>query len=235
MLFSLIELSPLGSDTTSTALSSTLHHLLYSPFHLTHLTNLVRHTFSDLASITPNAVNHLLYLRACIDESMRLAPPVPALLPRETLTGGIDIDSHHFPAGTVVGVPTYALHHKEEYFPLAFTFKPERWLHEDPDADADPAMNGHMEEKRDMIGDDKVAIESLKLAQSAFCPFSIGPRGCIGKGVAYAEVGVAVARLLWLYDLRLVEEAPMGCRGYAIRDLFVAGKDGPVVQFRLRL
>ena len=166
---------------------------------------------------------------------MRLAPPVPALLPREVLAGGLDIDGHHFPAGTVVGVPTYALHHNEKYFPDAAAFTPERWLHEDGDAEGHGKSEDYGWEKKEGITDSRTSTESLKLAQSAFCPFSIGPRGCIGKGVACAELGVAVARLLWLYDLRLVEEDGVKDGEYAITDLFVAGKRGPVVQYRLRL
>ena len=159
---------------------------------------------------------------------------MPALLPREVLAGGLDIDGHHFPAGTVVGVPTYALHHNEKYFPDAAAFRPERWLHEDGDAGVHRKPNGQVWEEKEGVAGSMTPTERLKLAQSAFCPFSVGPRGCIGKGVACAELGVAVARLLWLYDLRLVEEDRVKDGEYAITDLFVAGKQGPVVQYRLR-
>ena len=73
----------------------------------------------------------------------------------------------------------------------------------------------------------------VRLAQSAFCPFSVGPRGCIGKGVAYLELSIALARVLWLYDLRLVGGQTGG--EYTVKDCFVAEKSGPVVQFRRRL
>ena len=165
---------------------------------------------------------------------MRLAPPVPALLPREVLAGGLDVDGCHFPAGIVVGVPTYALQRNERYFSDAVAFRPERWLHGVSDAEGHGRLDGDVGDEKEGVNDDKISSESLKSAQSAFCPFSIGPRGCIGKGVAYAELGVAVARLLWLYDLRLVEEDGGKDREYAITDLFVAGKRGPVVQYRLR-
>jgi cytochrome P450 len=150
---------------------------------------------------------------------MRLSPPVPTLLPREVLPGGMDIDGYNVPAGTVVGVPIYPLHHNEEYYPDPFTYRPDRWL-------TAPGS------------DDKTAAEAVKLAQSAFCPFSIGPRGCIGKGVAYLELTVALARTLWLYDLRLapgMEDVGRDEKGmYGLKDIFVAEKDGPVVQFRRR-
>jgi len=147
---------------------------------------------------------------------MRLSPPVPALLPREVLAGGAEIDGHMFPEGTVLGVPAYAIHHKPEYYPDPFVYKPERWL---------VGEKGSRE------------AECLAVAQSAFCPFSIGPRGCIGKGVAYLELSVGLARTLWLYDMRLARGEAVG-RGddgqYQMWDIFVARKDGPVVEFRRR-
>ena len=115
---------------------------------------------------------------------MRLAPPVPSLLPREILQGGLEICGEHFPAGTVVGVPAYTLHHNPAYYPEPFSYKPERWMVADG---SDGGMNGK--------GGDAIlqTADAVKTAQSAYCPFSIGPRGCIGKGVAYLELSIALA------------------------------------------
>ena len=208
-----------GSDTTSTAFSSAFYYLLHNPSHLSSLAKEVREAFSSIEEIVPSSqLNSLRHLRACIDESMRLSPPVPSLLPREVLSGGLDIDGKHFPAGTVVGVPIYALHHNPTYYPDPFSFRPERWMTNE--------------------GSSVAEVEAMKMAQSAFTPFSIGPRGCIGKGVAYLELTVALARILWRYDLRLSEEEGVivGTRPgeYTIRDIFVAEKEGPLVQFRER-
>ena len=180
----------------------------------------MRSTFADVEDIVLGPqLTSCRYLRACIDEAMRLAPPVPALLPREVLSGGMTIDGHHFPEGTVVGVPTYAIHRKADYFPDPLIYKPGRWLVDDKAEEMD------------------ITAESLGLALSAFCPFSIGPRGCIGKGVAYLELSVALARTLFLYDMRLangedIGRAPDG--QYELSDIFVARKNGPIVQFRTR-
>lgn len=87
----------------------------------------------------------------------------------------------------------------------------------------------------------------MALAQSAFCPFSVGPRGCIGKALAYAELMTALARVLWTYDMKLAEGVRVGEgdeRGewgrqreseYQLRDSFTSLKDGPMVQFRERV
>lgn len=41
--------------------------------------------------------------------------------------------------------------------------------------------------------------------KAAFRPFSAGPRNCIGKNLAYAEMRLIMSRLLWNFDLELVD------------------------------
>ena len=38
-------------------------------------------------------------------------------------------------------------------------------------------------------------------------PFSVGPRACLGKGLAYNEMRVILARLFWNFDLELCPES----------------------------
>ena len=151
-----------GSDTTSTALAATIFYLVHNPKVLEKLVREVRAAFSDVEEIRHGpSLSKLHYLRACLDEAMRLSPSVGGVLPRLVLPGGVEIDGQQLPEGTVVGVPHYAIHHNSEYYPQPFEYKPERWI-----ADSEP----------------NVTAGSVSFGQSAFCPFSIGPRGCIGKG-----------------------------------------------------
>ena len=215
-----------GSDTTSTALAAAFFYLVHNPKALEKLTEEVRSTFSDIEEIHSSpTLNSCVYLRSVIDEAMRLSPPVGGLLPREVLSGGIDIDGLHIPEGCIVGTPHYALHHNPEYFPAPFEFIPERWI---PDSSA------------------IVTKETVATAQSAFCPFSIGPRGCIGKGVAYVELTTSLARVVYLYEMRLAPGDHVGegnpdlewgrqRKGeYQLMDSFTSLKDGPYVEFRER-
>jgi cytochrome P450 len=39
-----------------------------------------------------------------------------------------------------------------------------------------------------------------------FYPFSVGPRDCVGKIFALAEVRLILSKLLWNFDLRLGEK-----------------------------
>ena len=181
----------------------------------------VRSTFADVEHIhSGSALSSCHYLRACIDEALRLSPPVGALLPRVVLPGGATIDGHRFPAGVDVGSPIYAIHHNEAYHPDPFEFKPSRWL--------------------------SGSNEDVVLARSAFCPFSLGPRGCAGKALAYAEITLILARILWLFDMSLAGGARLGggdpgatpmrrrSNEYQLVDKFVGVGQGPLVAFRSR-
>lgn len=155
---------------------------------------------------------------------MRLSPPVPGILPRQVLPGGISIDDHHFPEGIDVGTSAYAIHHHPEYFADPFSYKPERWIVHPPE----------------------VSEEAVTLAQSAFCPFSVGPRACIGRSMAYMELKIALSRTLFMYDMRLAPRTNLGeghvdlewgrqrVGEFQLRDTFTAAKNGPLVQFRFR-
>ena len=57
-------------------------------------------------------------------------------------------------------------------------FLPQRWpSHSDP--------------KSEFAGDDRAACQ----------PFSLGTRNCIGKNLAYAEMRLILAKVLWHFDL----------------------------------
>ena len=110
----------------------------------------------------------------------------------------------------------YALHHQEQYHEDAFAFKPERWLEVD-----------------------------VARVQEAFFPFGIGPRACAGKGIAYAEMMVLIARMVWLFDMRLSEKETVYRYGvdkrprrkemeFQVFDSVIAITDGPMVEFRAR-
>jgi cytochrome P450 len=215
-----------GSDTTSTALASAFFYLVHNPATLDKLTEEITSTFSDLEEIHSSpALNSCTYLRAVVDEAMRMAPPVGGILPREVLPGGLEVDGMFIPEGLVVGTPHYAIHHNPAYYPDPFTFNPDRWI-----AGSSPS----------------VTKEAVDLAQSAFCPFSIGPRGCIGKGLAYGELTISLARVVYLYEMRLAPGTTLGegnpslewgrekKNEFQLRDSFTSLKDGPYVEFRER-
>lgn len=71
----------------------------------------------------------LVYLQACIKESLRVFVPATLGLQRAAPEGGITIGERTFPAGTMLSVhgPSILLS-KDIWGPDAREFKPERWL-----------------------------------------------------------------------------------------------------------
>jgi cytochrome P450 len=68
------------------------------------------------------------YLQAAMKEAMRLHPAVGIPMPRYVPKGGAEIDGKWYPAGTVVGVNTWVMHHGRAVFGQdADIFRPERW------------------------------------------------------------------------------------------------------------
>jgi cytochrome P450 len=217
-----------GSDTTSTALCAALFYLTLpstSPNPpLKQLQTLLRSKFATKTSITPKALSSIPLLRAIIDESLRLSPPVGQALWREVLSP-LTVDSISLPAGIEVGVSIYAIHHNTDYFPDAYAFKPERWL---------TGPDGTDDEKKEL--------------RRAFAPFSLGPRNCIGRPLAYREMDLILARLCWEFDIKRAEShRSQGMHGrgwmgerperkredeFQMWQFLTASKDGPDLVFK---
>lgn len=239
-----------GADTTSITLAALLFYLIHNPRALHRAVHEIRTTFPSSCFSVEDIVsgprlNSLTYTRSCIEEALRLSPPVPTHLPRQVLPGGLTISGHFLPQGTIVGTSAYAIHHNPEYYPDPFAFKPERWIVDDK------AGND--------IG---TTAESVATAKAAFCAFSLGTRGCIGKSLAYMEMMLAIARLLWLFDMEKAEPPcgksaesnegsgasapwltgegdPSAAEGgrrrideYQLWDRFLSAREGPMVRFR---
>ena len=211
-----------GSDTSSSSLTATMFYLVQNPTVLERLQADLRTTFPNLSSIQPIATESHRYLRACIDEAMRLSPPAPTNIPRVVGQGGIKVVNENLPEDVYVGVPNFSIFRDEASFAKAHDYIPERWI-----PDAAPGINE----------------ESVKRAQQAFQPFSLGPRHCIGKHLAMKEVSFILANVLWLFEVERVEDS--GClrerlprvNGKVVmaqRDVYTSLEEGPEVKLRLR-
>lgn len=201
-----------GSDTTSTSIAATLFYLAKHAAHRSRARAEVRTAFPSKSDIKLGpALSDCAFLAACINEAMRLSPPVGASLWREALEGGIVVDGRFIPAGYDVGVGLWSMHHSEKHYAQPFEFVPERWMAQEPEA-----------------------RENLL---AAFGPFSRGARSCSGKGLATAELLLTLARVLWEVDFRLAGDGtagatPEGVGNFDLRDHVTGAKDGPVLQFQ---
>lgn len=71
-----------------------------------------------------------------------------------------------------------------EYFHKPTAFHPERWLKPPPE---------------------EFASDTLE----ASAPFSLGPRACLGKRFAYAELRLIITKMLFHFDIELCEGSSM--------------------------
>jgi cytochrome P450 len=223
------------------------------------VTSEIRSTFSNKDDIrTGPRLQSCHYLRACIDEAMRMSPAVPGLLPRLVLPGGLDIPAMnlHIPAGVDVGTCTYAIQHHEDYVVEPFKYEPSRWLqqassksqvsHARQRSDSGVALSNPLPAKDVMVPNSGYASlrQNREALNSVFAPFSLGNRACLGKPLVYMEISIAIARLLFAYEMRIVEAEPgdAGVRAdiasgkrdvgeYHVRDWFLSANEGPLVEF----
>ena len=71
-----------GTETTATELSGLTYYLLKNPEKMARLVKEVRSAFTSFDDMHINELTKLPYLHACIEEGLRIYPPVPGALPR---------------------------------------------------------------------------------------------------------------------------------------------------------
>ena len=118
-----------GSETTATALSGIIFYLGRNSHVYKRLVQEIRTNHQKYVDISSRSTEALPYLKAVIEEGLRIFPPVPIGLPR--VSPGETVDGFYLPPGTTVHVSSWSATHSETNFHKPFEFIPERWL--DPD------------------------------------------------------------------------------------------------------
>lgn len=67
---------------------------------------------------------------------------------------------------------------------------------------------------------------------SASNPFSVGPRGCIGRNLAWAEMRIFLTRLLWAFDI--TEEEGRGLDWDSLKTFNLVEKEPLELRIKLR-
>lgn len=176
-----------GSETTATALSGIMGNLLQNPRTMKKLTDEIRHSFRHASEICAERVTSLTYLGAVIEEGIRLCTPVALGMPRVVPADGAEVSGYWLPCGTFVSASGYASNRSALNFPNSpSTFDPSRWL----SASSESSSNSNSSSKINHPS-----------TISAFNPFSLGPRNCLGRNLAYLEMQLILTHLLWAFDL----------------------------------
>ena len=115
-----------GSETTSTSLSGITYYLGRSPRVYNKLAREIRGAFNQADEIDGKSTDSLVYLKAVIDEGLRLFPPFAVGLPR--VSPGTTIDGYFVPMGSIVYSSSFSAAHSERNFVQASEFIPERWI-----------------------------------------------------------------------------------------------------------
>lgn len=166
-----------GSTTTAIAMANVMYQLLINPKIMQQLREEIDEALDDEDVIAPyDKIKYLPYLRACLDESMRIFPPTSHGLPRATPAEGAVILGDYIPGETTVSMSAFVAHRDQTLFPDPETYNPDRWLG-----------------------------EAGKELGPYFIAFSAGARGCIGRNISYLEQTILLASILHRYDVELAD------------------------------
>jgi cytochrome P450 len=121
-----------GSDSTTHTLQWLVHNLGRNIEAQAKLREEVLSVLGPEQQVTPETMNSLKYLKACLKESMRRTPSVAGIgrIPSEDAVAA----GYEIPKGTMVVALKYLSNHDPRFFSEPDQFLPERWI----DADKKP-------------------------------------------------------------------------------------------------
>ena len=162
-----------GHETTANALTWTWYLLAEHP-------EVEARLHAEIDSVlkgnlpTVEDVGRLTYTEMVFAEAMRLYPPVWVMSRRAV--SSYKVGKYYVPAGSIILLSQYVMHHDERYYPEPEKFDPARWTTE----------------------------ARAARPKYAYFPFGGGPRMCIGEQFAWMEGILLIATLAQKWKLRLV-------------------------------
>ncbi|KAJ7075004.1 cytochrome P450 monooxygenase CYP63 [Mycena belliarum] len=165
-----------SKDTTASLLTFIVYFFAMYPAVCDRLRHDILTTLGSEEPPTYDTLRNLKYLRAVINEALRLFPSAP-LIARTSLNTPLVIPASqqqalYFPPKTQVMMVSLLTHRSHDLWgDDADEFRPERWL-------------------------DSATTAKVNATPFMFCPFAGGPRICIGQEFALNEAGFFVVKLL---------------------------------------
>nr|GMC53502.1 cytochrome P450 83B1-like [Ipomoea batatas]GMC53503.1 cytochrome P450 83B1-like [Ipomoea batatas] len=164
-----------GSDTSAALVVWAVTALMKEPRIMNIVQSEIRDRVGKKCRIDEEDIQELPYFKAVVKETMRLYPPVPLLVDRETLSK-CTIDGYEIKPKMLVFVNGWAIARDPECWENPHEFYPERFL----------------DNKVDYKGQD-----------FEFIPFGAGRRICPGMTLGVASAELALANLLYAFDWEL--------------------------------
>ncbi|CAN7044669.1 unnamed protein product [Brassica rapa subsp. trilocularis] len=169
-----------GVDTSSITMIWTMAELVRNPRVMKKVQDEIHSCIGikHKERITEEDLDKLQYLKLVVQESLRLHPPVPLLLPRKTMSQ-IKIQGYDIPPKTILVVNAWSIGRDPKHWKDPEEFVPERFITCPVD------YKGH-------------GFEML--------PFGSGRRMCPGMASGIATVELGLLNLLYYFDWGLPEE-----------------------------
>ncbi|GER36270.1 cytochrome P450 [Striga asiatica] len=159
-----------GTDTSAGTLEWALSLLLNHPHALKKAQAEIDAQVGNERLIEEADMSNLPYLRCIINETLRMYPAGPLLIPHQS-SHPCAVGGHHVPAGTMLLVNVWAIHNDPANWDEPREFRPERF----------EGVDGYRDGFR-------------------FMPFGSGRRGCPGENLAVRVVGSALGALVQCFD-----------------------------------
>nr|XP_042124012.1 cytochrome P450 3A9 [Peromyscus maniculatus bairdii] len=165
-----------GYETTSSALSFALYLLATHPDVQKKLQDEIDAALPNKAPATYDTLVQMEYLDMVVDETLRLYPIAGRL--ERVCKKDVEINGVLIPKGTVMMVPTFALHRDPKHWPEPEEFHPERFSKKNQGS-----INPY-----------------------TYLPFGDGPRNCIGMRFALMNMKLALVRVLQNFSFQPCKE-----------------------------
>lgn len=159
-----------GTDTSVETLEWALSLLLNNPQALKKAQSEIDHCIGHDRLIDESDIAKLSYLRCVVNETLRLYPPGPLLVPHESSEPCI-VGGYNIPTGTMLLINLWVIHHDSANWEAVWEFRPERF----------EGLQGYRDD--------------FKLF-----PFSAGRRGCPGESMAMRLVGLTLGALIQCFN-----------------------------------
>ncbi|CAL5385436.1 unnamed protein product [Camellia sinensis] len=159
-----------GTDTSVGTMEWALSYLLNNPEILRKARIEIDNCVGQDRLIDESDLIKLPYLRCIINETLRMHPAAPLLIPHES-SADCTVGGFHIPRSTMLLVNMWAIQNDPKIWVDSNKFKPERF------EGLDGSRDGFM-----------------------LMPFGSGRRGCPGEGLALRMVGLALGSLIQCFD-----------------------------------
>ncbi|XP_031266080.1 cytochrome P450 71A1-like [Pistacia vera] len=164
-----------GTDTTATTIEWAMAELIKNPNIMKKAQQEVRSVVGKKSRIDVKDINQMDYLKCIIKETMRLHPPAPFLVPRET-SASAKLGGYDIPPRTRVLINVWAIQKDPGIWDKPEEFIPERFENNPIDR---------------------------KGLHFQLIPFGAGRRGCPGISFALATAEYMIANLLYWFDWKI--------------------------------